>query len=157
MSLCLATSAVALQIAAQAFTLSWVHSVERTEWREQWRVEGTQLQLEQARVRGSGAGMDPGDDAVLQDGWWVWPGHGLTVPELNLANSGATVSGWTFCTTAGGCHDLAGWLTRGGQPPGAVRIADGGQVCERLTARPQPLGDAESMPTTPSPAPVTRR
>ncbi|MEZ5450817.1 MAG: DUF1850 domain-containing protein [Thiolinea sp.] len=30
------------------------------------------LQLLQARVKGSGAGMEPGDDAVLKDGWWVW-------------------------------------------------------------------------------------
>ncbi|MDQ2779756.1 MAG: DUF1850 domain-containing protein [Pseudomonadota bacterium] len=157
MSLCLATAAVALQLAAPGFTLSWIHSVERTEWREHWRVEGRQLVLEQARVRGSGAGMDPGEGAVLQQGWWVWPGHRLTVPALNLANSGATVSGWTFCATDSGCHDLARWLTHAGQAPESIRITANAGSCQRLSA-PLPLpGPTEATPTTPSPARGKRR
>lgn len=149
MSLCLATTAVALQLAAQSFTLSWIHSVEHTEWRERWRVEGAQLVLDQARVRGSGAGMDPGEGAVLQHGWWVWAGHGLTVPALNLANSGATVSGWTFCTATGGCHDLARWLTRAGKAPESVRIGVAGGACARLVNRPGPADVAAPAATAP--------
>ena len=30
------------------------------------------LQIVEARVKGSGAGIDPAEGAVLQDGWWVW-------------------------------------------------------------------------------------
>ncbi len=47
------------------------------------------LTLDQSRIKGSGAGMEPGPDAVWQDGWWVSPGH-LQVPALSLAASGAT-------------------------------------------------------------------
>lgn len=160
MSLCLATTAVALQLAASSFTLSWIHSVERTEWRERWRVQGTQLVLQQARVRGSGAGIDPGVGATLQHGWWVWPGGGLTVPALNLANSGVTVGGWTICTQRSGCRDLAGWLTRGGKPPEAIRVTitgAGAGRCERLSALPPAQGPAGPAPTAPSPVPEKHR
>ena len=57
-----------------------------------------------ARIRGSGAGMEPGDGAKLVDGWWEWPGA-LTVPSLTLAASGATGGGWTLCAD-GTCRDI---------------------------------------------------
>lgn len=104
MTACLAVGATTLMLALPAFSLSWTHSVERTEWREDWRIDGATLVLETARVRGSGAGMDPGEGARLQDGWWVWSPD-LRVPELWLAASGATGAGWQLCSD-GVCHDL---------------------------------------------------
>lgn len=95
---CLLAGQVAL--AASGFTLGWTHSIEHTGWREFWHVEGDALVLDRAAVRGSGAGMEPGDDAHLQDGWWVWP-VGRRVPQVMLAASGATGAGWTLCTDAG--------------------------------------------------------
>jgi len=107
MAICITLAGKALAIATTAFSLSWVHSVEKTEWREDWKVIEGQLQLERAWVKGSGAGMEPGDAARLHAGWWVWEPDIAPVPELNLAVSGATVSGWKFCDGSGApCIEL---------------------------------------------------
>jgi hypothetical protein len=105
MSLCIALAATALTIPTTAFTLSWVHSVEKIEWREEWAATSSGLQLKQASVKGSGAGMEPGEGAVLEDGWWRWTPTLAPVSELRLASSGATPGGWTLCHAAG-CHTL---------------------------------------------------
>ena len=98
--------AVALALASPDIRLSWTHSVERVEWQEEWRVGTDALTLRTARVRGSGAGMEPGPGARLENGWWVWPGD-MTVPSLALATSGATGGGWTLCAD-GACQTLGG-------------------------------------------------
>lgn len=117
MSLCLLSgAAVLLTLAAPEITLSWRHSVEHVEWREDWRAGPGGLRLIRAAVRGSGAGMEPGEGARLDNGWWVWAPDGPEVPELWLASSGATGTGWTLCS-AGECHEV-------GKTPGqALRLA----------------------------------
>ncbi|MEQ8709470.1 MAG: DUF1850 domain-containing protein [Rhodospirillales bacterium] len=112
---CLLIGAQQLLLASTAFTLSWTHSVEKTEWREDWVITENELRLTGARVRGSGAGMDPGDGARLQDGWWVWPVDAPAIPRLVLAASGATTGGWSLCH-AGGCVVL------GAEPGPPVRL-----------------------------------
>lgn len=106
MSICLAVGAVALQLAGGDFMLGWTHSVEKIRWEEYWTVDADHLTLDHSRIKGSGAGMEPGPDAVLTDGWWVSPGH-LQVPELVLAASGATAGGWTLCAD-GVCRVIGG-------------------------------------------------
>ena len=101
---CLLVGAVALALASPDVRLSWTHSVERVEWQEEWRVGPEALTLRAARVRGSGAGMEPGEGARLVDGWWEWE-PGLVVPSLALAASGATGGGWTLCAD-GACQPL---------------------------------------------------
>lgn len=120
MSLCLASAALALGLGVGQFTLAWTHSVERTEWRERWRLDGAELVLDEARVRGSGAGMEPPEGAVLQDGWWVYHAQ-RRLGELRLAVSGATGGGWRLCT-ATGCFDLETALALAGRPPALVRV-----------------------------------
>ena len=97
MSLCLMAGTKAVTLAVTAFTLSWTHSVERTEWHETWQVSPAGLELTEARVKGSGAGMEPGEGARLQDGWWIWNPAVGPQTEVHLAASGATVSGWQLC------------------------------------------------------------
>ncbi|MBO6900671.1 MAG: DUF1850 domain-containing protein [Rhizobiaceae bacterium] len=97
MSLCIVEGAVTAMIAATAFTLSWAHSVEKTEWRESWVLEHGRLRVAEARVRGSGAGMEPPEGSVLQDGWWVYRPAVPPQQELVLARSGATGTGWRLC------------------------------------------------------------
>ncbi|MFT6532064.1 MAG: hypothetical protein ACJASC_001611 [Limimaricola cinnabarinus] len=104
MSACLMIAGAALSLTTGGFDLGWTHSVEKTEWRERWRVEDGALHLEQARVRGSGAGMEPGPTARLEEGWWVWE-PSLSVPALDLAASGATGAGWTLCAD-GQCREI---------------------------------------------------
>lgn len=91
---------VLMLAATDGFTLEWTHSVERIAWREGWTVTAEGLRLDRAAVRGSGAGMEPGADAVMQDGWWVWSPR-VTVPRLVLAASGATGTGWRLCADDG--------------------------------------------------------
>lgn len=105
MPACLMVGTKALALAGAAFTLSWVHSVEKTGWIEAWEMTAAGLHMTEARVQGSGAGMDPGQGAVLRDGWWVWKPRLAPVPELVLGDSGATVSPWTLCT-GGTCLEL---------------------------------------------------
>jgi hypothetical protein len=95
-SLCVLGSEV-LRLAVTAFTLAWTHSVERTAWEEDWRVTPAGLQLVEARVQASGAGMEPPEGARLADGWWVYAPRRPPQPELLLAASGATGGGWTLC------------------------------------------------------------
>jgi hypothetical protein len=118
--------------------------VEKTEWRETWRVEGRELVLDEGRVRGSGAGMDPPEGAVLQDGWWVYrtaQKTPLRVPLLRLAVSGATGSGWRLCTPAAGCRDLEVWLALDGKPPAAIEIQPG-LACAPVHPSPAASGPA---------------
>lgn len=131
MSLCLATPALAVSLALHGFTLGWTHSVEKTEWLERWQVQADGLRLVEARVRGSGAGMEPAEGAVLRDGWWVYDAA-LQVPVLRLAVSGATGSGWRLCGGAD-CHDLESWLADAGRPPTAIEIRPG-PPCAPITA-----------------------
>ncbi|MBP8931023.1 MAG: DUF1850 domain-containing protein [Paracoccus sp.] len=98
MSACLMAGAMAIALGpGNGFSLSWTHSVEKTEWREDWRVTDAGLVPVRAAVKGSGAGMEPGPDARLQDGWLVWQPKAPPVRELALAASGATGAGWRIC------------------------------------------------------------
>ena len=97
LGLCLLAGGKTTVIAASIFTLSWTHSVQKTEWRETWKVTAAGLKLTEAAVESSGAGMEPGPDAILKDGWWVWAPKLPAQPQLTLAASGATGGGWTLC------------------------------------------------------------
>jgi hypothetical protein len=130
-SLCLAGTAVAISLTVPGFTLAWTHSVEKIEWREQWRVAGTTLVLESSSVQGSGAGMEPADDATLVDGAWMAPGHLAPQAVLRLAVSGATGRGWQFCAPQADCRDLERWLSQDGHPTSAIEIR-AGQPCQPL-------------------------
>jgi len=94
-----------MMFAAGAFSLSWTHSVEKTQWQEGWDATPRGLVLREARVKGSGAGMEPGENARREGDWWVWTPAMVPLPELVLASSGATEFGWTLCD-ANGCREL---------------------------------------------------
>ncbi|MFX8809293.1 DUF1850 domain-containing protein, partial [Acinetobacter baumannii] len=54
-------------------TLAWTHSVEKIAWEEDWRILADgRLAIAAARIRGSGAGLEPPADAVLVDGAWTY-------------------------------------------------------------------------------------
>ena len=106
MPVCLALAGAFLAaLPAQAFTLVWTHSVEKTEWREEWSVEGDRLRLAEAAVRGSGAGMEPPADAALTDGAWRWTPEAPLLGRLMLANS-PFAGDYRLCWS-GGCRPLA--------------------------------------------------
>lgn len=100
MSSCLLAGSLMLALSGNAFTLDWTHSIERITWREDWQILNGALHLTRAAVKGSGAGMEPGDSAILQDGWWVWQPSLPPQPQILLAASGATGAGWHICDPA---------------------------------------------------------
>lgn len=105
MSVCFAVGGVTKMLQAAAFTLIWTHSVQKSDWQEDWRVTPDGLMLVEARVQGSGAGIDPPADARLVDGWWRW--RPQPVPRSEVVLSHSDVAGdWRICT-AGRCRTLA--------------------------------------------------
>jgi hypothetical protein len=114
--LCIASAGTIAALAASSFTLSWTHSVEHTQWRESWVVQGDRMQLVEASVEGAGAGIAVPADAIWADGRWSYTPTLPPVPDLNLAASGMTPSPWTLCTPGGQCMAL------GAEAGDAVRI-----------------------------------
>lgn len=106
--LCLSAGAVTVALALNAFTLTWVHSVQKSEIQEDWRVEAEGLRVVQSRIKGSAAGYDPPPDSVLRDGWWHYDPHVLPLRELRLARSGA-VADWQLCAD-GSCKPVSAYL-----------------------------------------------
>jgi hypothetical protein len=92
------------RLPAETFSLVWIHSVERIEWREDWRIVDGHLVLDEARVRGNGAGMEVPDGATLADGYWIYQPHVPPLERLNLANSTFTAD-YRLCA-GGKCSDL---------------------------------------------------
>lgn len=119
MAVCLAAAGVALRIAAAAFTLEWSHSVEHQSWQEDWRVESGRLALDEVRVKGSGAGMEPPTDARLVDGWYVWrpqeDGRARIVLR-RAADPDGVVGDWQFCAAGTPCAALGDLLGRDADP-----------------------------------------
>jgi len=105
LSLCLASAGAVKALSLAAFTLVWTHSIEKTDWQEDWRVTPQGLELVQARVKGSGAGMEPPPEARLVDGWFQWRPERKPMPEVALGNSGAAGE-WRLCT-GGKCRTLS--------------------------------------------------
>jgi hypothetical protein len=105
LSLCLASAGIVKTLAAAVFTLAWTHSIEKVDWQEDWRVTPQGLELAQARVKGSGAGMEPPAEARLVDGWFQWRPQRAAMPEVVLGNSGAAGE-WRLCT-GGKCSTLS--------------------------------------------------
>lgn len=108
MSLCLAAGAVSTVLAFNAFTLSWIHSIEKIRWEEDWRVVGDRLVVNAARIRGTGAGMEPPPGAVLRDGVWHYQPDVPPQTTLRLAHS-PYATPYTLCT-ATVCRPLVDYL-----------------------------------------------
>ncbi|RAU20882.1 DUF1850 domain-containing protein [Paramagnetospirillum kuznetsovii] len=98
---------LAVLTASDSFQLAWNHSVEKVEWREDWRIEGGMLRLEQASVMGSGAGMEPPPEAHRHGNRWVWSPK-VEQSEILLALSDFTAD-WRLCAD-GSCRALRGLM-----------------------------------------------
>ena len=103
--LCLAAGALVTTLAVDAFTLAWTHSIEKIRWEEDWRLAGGRLELVEARIRGSGAGMEPPAGAVLENGVWRYRPATAPLARLRLANSAFTAD-YELCFD-GRCRPLA--------------------------------------------------
>ena len=92
-------------MAVERFTLAWTHSIEKVRWEEDYSVvapeaqqPGTdkntpyrqgpyRLQADQARIKGSAAGMEPAPDARLENGWYTYQPPQPLEPVLRLSRS----------------------------------------------------------------------
>lgn len=105
MPLCLAAGAATAVLATESFTLAWRHSIEKTRWEEDWRIVGNTLVLAEARIRGTGAGMEPPADAVLEHG--VWHYRPALPPQLRLHLSHSPYAGDYELCVVSACGPLA--------------------------------------------------
>jgi hypothetical protein len=100
------------------FTLAWNHSIEKTRWEEDYLIEtdavggAPKLVALAARVRGSGAGMEPPEGAVLRRGWYEFPLVRPALAELLLTRSGYTAD-YEWCEQ-GRCTPMAALLPSDG-------------------------------------------
>lgn len=102
--ICLAAGALVVSLGSGEITLSWRHSVQKSLWEELWQQRPEGLVLTEARVQGSGAGMDPPDGAKRVDGFWRWKPNLPALPEVVMRRSGATAD-WRVCAD-GRCRSL---------------------------------------------------
>ena len=110
--LCLAAGGVSASLAVGRFTLSWQHSIEKTEWRESWAVSAAGLMPVEARVQGTGAGMEPPPDARLKDGWFIWRPTLPPQQKLSYPDSAYTRP-MRLCLPGRPCRPLRSFLPKG--------------------------------------------
>lgn len=118
--LCLFRGAASLVLATQQFTLGWTHSIEKTRWEEDWRITPKGLQVFEARIAGSAAGMEPPVGAMLRDGIWHYP-PGLP-PQSEVVLSASEFTADHELCVSGTCRPLHAWIAG----TGPVRL----QGCE---------------------------
>ncbi len=104
-------------VPARAFTLAWTHSIEKTRWEEDYRVQrgadgAPVLQLATARVRGTGAGMEPPPGSVLRQGWYHYAPRYQPQGALRLTRS-AYAADYDWCVDAS-CRPLGALLPSDG-------------------------------------------
>lgn len=116
--LCLGLAgAVWAEVPTPAFTLAWMHTIEKIRWEEDYRVTPEGLLLGEARVKGSGAGMEIPDGAELREGSWHYQRQ---LPPLQPLRLGRTpeAGDYQLCFNQR-CHLLSAWLG----PPQATQPA----------------------------------
>jgi len=107
-ALCIVAGTLTVAVPTVRFTLAWRHSVEKVLWEEDYVIAGGWLLATGARIRGSGAGMEPPDGSVLQDGAWHYRPADRWLRELALARSTYTPD-YRLCVD-GRCRPLSSWM-----------------------------------------------
>src|SRR5574337_1052158 len=116
MSLCLSAAGTIVKTYAGvvAFTLAWTHSVQKTEWEEDWRIDDGRLRIVEARVQGTGAGMEPPPESRFDGRYWRWTPSTPPMSQVVLRRSGATAD-WRLCVE-GQCHPLGDAVPKDADP-----------------------------------------
>lgn len=112
--ICLLADSVIAPLMAGAITLAWTHSVEKIVWEEDWRSAPAGLELVEARVRGSGAGMEPPPEAKLANGVWSWKPNLPPQAQVTMRRSGATAD-WRICIS-GRCRPMEAYVPSEADP-----------------------------------------
>ena len=86
-ALCISVGTQLVRLPVTAFTLQWQHTVEKVLWEEDYLIAGDWLLLSRARIRGSGAGMEPPPDAVRNGATWSYRPANRWYRSIELARS----------------------------------------------------------------------
>jgi hypothetical protein len=125
-ALCIVVGTALVTVPARRFTLRWQHTVEKVLWEEDYVVAGDWLYLAGARVRGSGAGMEPPAGAIrLGDAWHYRPDI-RWLRQVDLARS-EFGRDYELCFDAG-CRPLTALVPLG---PTTLRPCAGGDQAPR--------------------------
>jgi hypothetical protein len=109
MGVCLGLAGVIwAQLPASSFTLAWNHTIEKIRWEEDYRVTAQGLVLVEARVRGSGAGMEIPADARLENGSWHYRRSLPPIQPLKLGRA-QEAGDYELCLDQL-CHPMSRWL-----------------------------------------------
>ena len=122
-ALCIVVGTALHTFPAQRLTLRWQHTVEKVLWEEDYLVAGRWLYLSGARVRGSGAGMEPPADAVRVGDAWHYRPAARWHRELRLARS-AWGRDYELCID-GRCRPLSLWAPGAPEPTTLAACEDG--------------------------------
>lgn len=101
----LIASTLVVVLPTDKITLSWIHTIERTPWEEDYAIEKGALVITEARVTRSGAGMDAPSGAIWAQGRWHYVPALDPLPEIILANS-SFAGGYSICWE-GSCRRLS--------------------------------------------------
>lgn len=137
LAVCLFAGALQVAVPTRQFTLSWRHTVEKVLWEEDYVVANDGLLIVGARIRGSGAGMEPPADAVLTQGVWTYTPQDRWRREVILARSEFGAD-YQLCIN-GHCEPVSSWLPGPPQTTTlracSVQRADAGAVGRRYSLR----------------------
>ncbi len=125
--LCIAAGSYAVAMYAPTFTLAWEHSIEKVEWRETWKVQGQAMRPVEARIKGTGAGMEPPPDARLEEGWFVYVPKAQPLKRLDLPDSAHTKP-LRICLE-GKCRPIRAYLPRNAPADQPVTITLEAREC----------------------------
>lgn len=124
LTLASALHAMPVFVPVQRFTLAWMHSIEKVRWEEDYAVVASPVTGQppvllalKARIKGSAAGMEPPDDAVLRHGWYEYPPRQAIVSELLLTRSEFTAD-YDWCM-GGHCQTMSNLIASN---PGITRV-----------------------------------
>ena len=106
--LCLVGGGELVGLAVAGFTLTWLHTIEKIPWEEDWLIEAGRLRVAEVRIKGSGAGMEPPAGAELRDGVWHYRPNLPALETLTLSHS-PHAGEYTMCVH-GKCRPLSALL-----------------------------------------------
>jgi hypothetical protein len=110
LALCLTAGQHQAQIPTQKFTLRWQHSIEKIDWEEDYILAGEWLFLSSARVRGSGAGMEPPPGSFFSHGVWHYhPAPDMRWTRRLLLTRSEFARDYELCID-GNCQALSHWI-----------------------------------------------
>jgi hypothetical protein len=107
----LAAAAALIVLPTQALTLSWVHTVEKTAWEEDYVASADGVAITEARIEAFGAGMEPPASAVREGRWWRYRPSLPRMSSVDLANS-TFAGGYTLCWNST-CRPLGSIVAHG--------------------------------------------